>query len=120
MRTAWLLTTFQLAIPVFAGAAAGFLFVGWLAGWESSAQLVGAIAGGGIAVLLVGAGVLRISTWDAARAAERGLAAKDLLTTSLEFTDVDDPLHQEIQDRAADLVDRSEPRQAIRFVLRLF
>ncbi|HEX5696995.1 MAG TPA: hypothetical protein VFZ15_11450, partial [Acidimicrobiia bacterium] len=116
MRLAWLVATLQFLAPFIAGAVLVVALVEWLTPLEG--LILPALAGVGVVLglVLLWAGVFRISDWDAARSAERGLGARDALTTALEFDDESEPLHGQIQSRAARIVDQSSAREAIRMV----
>jgi hypothetical protein len=116
MRVAWLVATVQFLAPYAAGALVVVATIGWLTRLDGLLLPALAAVGVVLGVILVWAGVLRISEWDAARSAERGLEARDALTTALEFTDPTDPFHDRIQDRADRLVQSNRPRDAIRLI----
>jgi hypothetical protein len=113
MRLAWLSATAQSYAPHVGLAVVIVLAIEWTTHFDRgllvAAGLVGVFAVG----LVIGAGSLRITEWDASRAAERGLGARDAFTTALEFADPADDVHMLIQDRANRLVETSDPSAAI-------
>jgi len=115
MRLAWLSATAQRFAPYLGLALILILALQWSTpfadGWLVAAGLVGTF----LLALIIIASAIRITDWDASRAAERGLAARDALTSALEFDDPDDDVHRLIQIRAEHLVERSDPSRAIPF-----
>ncbi|MFQ5523551.1 MAG: hypothetical protein ACE5F5_08230 [Acidimicrobiia bacterium] len=113
IRLAWLSTTAQLYAPyVGLGVLLAFT-VDWLTPWEGARGVsLAGIAAFAIA-LLIGAATLRITPWDAARAAERGLSARDVFTTALEFEGEEGEVHQLIQARADQVASEAEPATAV-------
>jgi hypothetical protein len=116
MRLAWLMATLQFVAPFVAGLVAVVALVEWLTPLEALTLPALAAVALMLGLVLVWAAVFRISDWDAARSAERGLGARDTLTTALEFSDESEPLHSQIQNRADRIVDASRPRDAIRML----
>lgn len=113
MRLAWLVSTAQRLGP-YLGLAAVILFATeWLSAWEGAWLLALSALGASLVILVAAAFALRISPWDAARSAERGLGARDVLTTALEFDDPDNDLHKEIQGRAQRLAAEADTSRAI-------
>ena len=113
MRLAWLSATAQAYSPFLGLFIVVTLAVDWLTGFDRG-PLVAAIAFGLFVVtLIVGSVALRISPWDASRAAERGLGARDVFTTALEFSDPDDGVHRVIQARADRLAEGATASHAI-------
>jgi len=113
VRTAWFAATVQLAAPVAAAVIVGAVIARRLTGQPEVTTVAGIAIGVAVAGLAVAALALRLSDWDVARAAERGLGAGDTLTTALEFTDDDDPLHREVQRRAVRILDRANATEAV-------
>lgn len=113
MRLAWLSATAQRFAPFVGLAIVVILTVDWLTDFDQGSLLSGLLIAGFGLGLLVGAAVLRITPWDASRAAERGLGARDALTTALEFTDPADGVHRLIQERADRLAVESRASEAI-------
>jgi len=115
MRLAWLSATAQRFAPYLGLAVILVLALQWSTpfddGWLVAAGLVATF----LLTLIIIASAIRITDWDASRAAERGLAARDALTSALEFDDPDDDVHRLIQTRAELLVERSDPSRAIPF-----
>lgn len=113
IRLAWLSTTAQLYAPyVGLGVLVAFT-IEWLTPWEGAME----VSLAGLAVfalaLLVGAASLQVTRWDAARAAERGLGARDIFTTALEFEEEEDEVHRLIQTRADQVASQAEPAAAV-------
>lgn len=113
MRLAWLSATAQRFAPYLGVAVVVSLAVDWLTPFEGGLAVAGVLVAGFSAGLLIGAVTIRITGWDAARAAERGLGARDAFTTALEFTDPGNGMHQAIQERADSLATGSRPSEAI-------
>ena len=113
MRLAWLSATAQRYAPFVGFLIVIILAVDWLTGFDRGLMVTGVVLGGYAVLLAAGAVALRISAWDASRAAERGLDARDALTTALEFTDPEDGVHRLIQERADLLAARSRASEAI-------
>ena len=100
MRLAWLSATAQRYAPYLGLVIVIVFAVDWLTRFDQGLVLTGMLVGVFSLVLLARAATLRITPWDASRAAERGLRARDALTTALEFSDPNDRVHQVIQERA--------------------
>jgi hypothetical protein len=113
MRLAWLSATAQRFAPHLGIAVIIGLAADRLTSFDAGLLAVVLLAGGFAFVLLIMAATIRISPWDAARAAERGLRARDAFTTALEFADPDDGVHRSIQERADLLATSSKPSDAI-------
>ena len=113
MRLAWLSATAQQLAPLVGLSAVVLLAADWLTPFDQGLLVTGIVIAALMLVLMIGAVVLRITPWDAFRAAERGLGARDALTTALEFTDPDDGVHQVIQEKADAIARDSRPSQAI-------
>lgn len=113
MRLAWLSATAQRFAPYLGAAVVASLAVDWLTPFEAGLVLAGGLVAAFSAGLLIGAATIRITGWDAARAAERGLGARDAFTTALEFTDPGNGMHRAIQERADSLATSSRPSEAI-------
>ncbi len=113
MRLAWLTATSQRYAPHVGVALLVILVADWLTPFDQGLLVAGLLLAVYVTALLVIAFSLRISDWDASRAAERGLGGRDALTTALEFTDEDDDVHRLIQDRADTLVAASTAADAI-------
>lgn len=113
MRLAWLSATAQKLAPYMGIAVITALAVDRLTSFDAGLLATGVLVGSFVLVLLIGAATIHISPWDAARAAERGLRARDAFTTALEFADPDDGVHRSIQERADLLAERSKPSDAI-------
>lgn len=113
MRLAWISSTAQRFGPHLGMGAILLFIVGWLTPWEGAPiTVLAAVVLFGL-VVLVGGVSLRITPWDAARSAERGLGARDVLTTALEFDDPHDEVHRQIQDRANRLAAGADSTRAI-------
>jgi hypothetical protein len=113
MRLAWISSTAQRFGP-YLGLAVVLLFLaGWLTRWDGALAAALAFLVAFALVVFMGGATLRITPWDASRSAERGLGARDVLTTALEFDDPDDEVHQEIQERANRFVTRADSSRAI-------
>lgn len=113
MRLAWLLATAQRYAPHLGLAAVILLAVDWLTPFQDGLLTVALMAGAFLVALILRAATMRITPWDASRAAELGLGARDAFTTALEFTDPDDGVHQVIQDEADQLAAGSKAADAI-------
>ncbi|MGH8945231.1 MAG: hypothetical protein ACRDVL_03695, partial [Acidimicrobiia bacterium] len=113
MRLAWMISTAQRYGPHLGVGVVLLFLAGWLTPWQGAAPTALAAIGVSSLALLAGASALRISAWDAARSAERGLGARDVLTTALEFDDPDDEVHRQIQERADRLAAEADPVRAI-------
>ncbi|HSM43792.1 MAG TPA: hypothetical protein VK969_02120 [Acidimicrobiia bacterium] len=113
MRLAWLTATAQQFAPYLGLAVALSLAVDWLTPFEYGLVMAGGLVAVCVLALLIGAAVLKITPWDASRAAERGLGARDAFTTALEFTDSANGAHVSIQDRADRLATGSRVSEAI-------
>src|SRR5690606_40173925 len=90
IRIAWITATAQRYAPYVVGVLALVFLAGWLTPFDRVVEVAVGVVGVALLALLVGVARLRITDWDAARAAERGLEVRDVLTTSLEFTDETD------------------------------
>lgn len=113
MRLAWISATAQRYAP-YVGVLLVVIFAAdWLTPFQHGLATAGIVSGLSLLVLVIGAISFRITDWDAARAAERGLNARDALTTALEFTDAEDGVHRIIQERADRVAADSEPAVAI-------
>lgn len=115
MRFAWLLATAQIVAPGVAAALGVLALARWLFGIEVPWPLVAWTLAMVVLVLLLRSITMRISLWDAARTAEMGLGAHDVLSTSLEFTDPDAPLHLVIQSRATEVAQVGRVARALPF-----
>jgi len=113
MRLAWLSATAQRLAPLVGLAAVALIAAEWLTPFDQGLLITGIVITALVLVLMVGALVMRITPWQAFRAAERGLGARDALTTALEFTDPDDGVHRVIQENADAIARDSKPSQAI-------
>lgn len=114
LRLAWLADTAQTAAPIAAAGVAVVALLDWLTGRPVvDVRVIGVILVALAMSLLVRAATVRITEWDAARSAERRLGLKDVLTTSLEFTDGTDPLHRQIQTQAEHAVAVGRPSLAV-------
>ena len=113
MRLAWLSETAQVYAPYVASAMAALFLVDWMMGWDWALPTAGFLLAIYVVALLLGAAFLRISSWDASRAAERGLGIPATLTTALEFDDAENEVHVGIQDQAREITARADPGQAI-------
>lgn len=113
MRLAWLSATAQRYAPFIGFLVVIVLAIDWLTVFDRGLMVSGLVLGGYALLLVAGAVALRISAWDASRAAERGLDARDALTTALEFADPDDGVHRLIQERADLLAAESRASEAI-------
>jgi hypothetical protein len=116
MRLAWSVATVQLIAPFVAAGLVIVAAVDWLGPWDGillPALMIGGfvLAAGGLSALFV-----PISDWEAARTAERGLDARDALTTALEFSNEEEPLHRAIQRRAESVIATRKPREAVGLV----
>lgn len=113
MRLAWLSATAQRYAPYVAAAIVVTLAIDWLTGFDRGLAVSAGLAGLFTVVLLIRAATLRITSWDAARAAEMGLSARDAFTTALEFSDEADAVHRMIQSRADRLATEATATEAI-------
>ncbi|MDX1468454.1 MAG: hypothetical protein R3258_03875 [Acidimicrobiia bacterium] len=113
IRFAWLTATAQQLGPYLGLLLVLLFFVDWLTAWDDAALFSLAAVGGFVFALVVGSLSLRITDWDASRAAERGLHARDALTTALEFNDPEDEVHQAIQREADSIAASSDAAVAI-------
>jgi len=113
MRLAWLTATAQRNAPYLGLVVVVVFAVDWLTRFDQGLAVSGMLVGGFALALLVRAATIRISPWDASRAAERGLRARDALTTALEFTDPEDGVHRVIQERADKIAASSKAADAI-------
>ncbi len=115
MRLAWMSATAQRFAPHLGVFLLVVLTVDWLTPFDQGRTVSAISAGVFVIALVIGSVGLRITDWDASRAAERGLGAHDALTTALEFHDVDVGVHQLIQERADRIAADSRPAMAIPF-----
>jgi len=106
-------STVQRYAPYVVAVLALILAAAWLTPFDRALEASVAVIGLAIIGLAVGLARLRVTDWDAARAAERGLKVRDALTTALEFADESDEVHGLIQKRADEIVATASPRQAI-------
>ncbi|HET8739829.1 MAG TPA: hypothetical protein VFO17_08870, partial [Acidimicrobiia bacterium] len=113
MRIAWFAATAQKYAPYLGLAMLAVVAADWITRFDSGLLVAAGLTGVFLLLLAVRALTVKISAWDASRAAERGLSARDALTTALEFDDPDDELHQVIQDRADRIATESNASQAI-------
>ena len=113
MRLAWLTATAQQLAPYLGLAVTLSLAVDWLTPFDYGLVAAGGLVAIYVLALLIGVAILRITTWDASRAAERGLGARDALTTALEFNDPANGAHVSIQDRADRIATGSKISEAI-------
>jgi len=113
MRLAWLSATAQAYAPFLGLFIVVTLAIDWLTGFDRGPLVAAITVALFLVSLIVGSVALRISPWDASRAAERGLGAHDVFTTALEFSDPDDGVHRVIQARADELVEKATASQAI-------
>ncbi len=113
MRLAWLWATAQQLAPYLGGLIVAMFLAEWLLDWDGAltwSLTATTLFALGLASIALG---LRITDWDASRAAERGLGARDALTTALEFTDPSDEVHGAIQERAERIALSASPSTAI-------
>jgi hypothetical protein len=94
MRLSWLSSTAQLYAPYVGLAMVGIFLVDWLTVWDGALRFTVLLLAASLAALLIAASLIRITPWDASRAAERGLDAHDAFTTALEFDDPEDEVHK--------------------------
>ncbi len=113
MRLAWLSATAQRIAPYVGLAIVVVLVVDWSTPFDRGLVVSAALVGVSALALLVRAATIRITPWDASRAAEMGLDARDALTTALEFADDGDQVHRVIQERADRLATVSKATDAI-------
>lgn len=113
MRLSWLSSTAQFYAPYVGLAMVGMFLVDWLTVWDGALRFTLLLLAASLAALLIAASLIRITPWDASRAAERGLDAHDAFTTALEFDDPEDEVHKEIQSRADQLAEASSANSAI-------
>jgi hypothetical protein len=113
MRVAWVSATAQRFAPYLGLTLMVVFAADWLTSFQHGLALAAAVIGLSMVGLLLGAFSFRISDWDASRAAERGLRARDALTTALEFTNTEDDVHRIIQERANILAANARPSVAI-------
>lgn len=113
MRLAWLSTTAQRFAPYLGLAVVAILTVDWLTAFDRGLLLSVSLVAVFLFGLTIRTATFRITPWDASRAAERGLRARDVLTTALEFDDSDDGIHGMIQQRADRLTEKARPSDAI-------
>ncbi len=113
MRLAWLSATAQQYSPYLGIAIVLALGADRLTPFDRGLLVASVLAAGFVIALLIRAATLRITHWDTARAAERGLGARDAFTTALEFGDPGNGVHLAIQQRADSLAIGSKPSDAI-------
>lgn len=113
MRLAWMSATAQRYAPHVGVLLVVVFAADWLIPLQHGLAITGSVLGIALLLLVIGGFSFRISDWDAARAAERGLNARDALTTALEFADAEDGVHRIIQERADRVAAESEPAVAI-------
>lgn len=113
MRLSWLLATAQRHAPYLGLGILITLGVDWLTEFDGGLFVSAALVSVFALALLIRAATFRITPWDASRAAERGLGARDAFTTALEFTDPGDEVHRIIQERADLLAISSKAADAI-------
>ena len=113
MRLAWLSATVQRYTPHVGLAVVLTMAADRMTPFHRGLPVSAGILAVFLLSLVVRAVTLRITPWDAARAAERGLGARDALTTALEFNDETDPVHRLIQERAERVADESRASAAI-------
>lgn len=113
MRLAWLSSTAQQLAPYAALVVVALFAIEWLIAWDGALIWSLILAAGLLGGLVIAAASLTITDWDASRAAELGLGAKDAFTTALEFDSPDDDVHRVIQIRADQLAGTAEARKAI-------
>lgn len=113
IRLSWLSSTAQRYVPYLGLSFVGLFGFEWLTTWDDALRFSLYLAGGFTLILLIRAATLRISDWDVSRAAERGLRARDVFTTALEFDTQDDGVHQAIQGRADRVAASATSTQAI-------
>ena len=113
IRVAWLSATAQQLAPYLGLIIVGMLLFDWLTRWNNGVVFSLLAVAGFTVALAIGAVSKRISAWDVARAAERGLNARDAFTTALEFDDPSDEIHRTIQTEADEIAAGSSPAEAI-------
>jgi hypothetical protein len=113
MRLAWLSETTQVYAPYLMVAIVALFVVDWLTDWDSALASAALLLAAYLLALGIGALVLRISSWDASRAAERGLGIRSTLSTALEFDDPENDVHQGIQALARQIAAGADTRRAI-------
>lgn len=113
MRVVWLTATAQRYAPYVGLAIVVAMAADWMTPFDRGPAVSAGILAAFVLTLVLRAALLRITPWDAARAAERGLGARDALTTALEFTDDTDPVHRVIQERAERLASESRASAAL-------
>ena len=113
MRLAWWADTAQIFAPYLGLAIVTFVLLDWLTEW--SFALPGAIllVAAYLIALCIAALTLRITSWDASRAAERGLGIPSTLSTALEFDDPENEVHRRIQEQARKITAQADPGRAI-------
>ena len=100
MRVSWLASSAAAVAPMVAVIILGLFVADWLTRWDNALSASLWILAIAVVSLLTGAASVRVSEWDAARAAERGLKARDAFTTAREFDDPENDLHGVIQSEA--------------------
>lgn len=113
MRLAWLSATAQQYSPYLGIAIVLALGADRLTPFDRGLLVASVLAAGFVIALFIRAATLRITHWDTARAAERGLGARDAFTTALEFGEPGNGVHLAIQQRADSLAIGSKPSDAI-------
>jgi hypothetical protein len=113
MRMAWMWATAQLFAPYVGLLLVVLLAVDRLTPFEHGLLGAAALLGFSVVILVLGSLTFRISDWDASRAAERGLGARDVLTTALEFTNPEEGVHRMIQQQADHVAANARARVAI-------
>lgn len=100
IRLIWTLATIEWIVLPIAVAAAVAALVAWMVGHDLQWWVPAAAVGAAVLVTAVAGRALRISDHEAARVVERRGDLDDVLSSALEFTDLDDPYHRSIQRRA--------------------
>ena len=113
MRLAWFSTTAQTYAPYLGLVIVGLFLIDWLSTWDEALRISLLLLAGSIVALLLGAALISISDWDVSRTAERGLGARDVFTTALEFDDSTDEVHRQIQTQADRTAADADARAAI-------
>ncbi len=110
------MATLQYVAPFLAGVMVLAAVVDWFSPTDQLLLIAAIAVAMTLAILLLWSFFKPVTTWQAARTAERGLGERDALTTALEFSDPEEPLHNQIQRRADEVVARSKARDAIHFL----
>lgn len=113
LRLAWFSATAQQLAPYLGLLLVGLFLVDWLTSWDDALAFSVAAVAGFLLALGTRAASMRITDWEASRAAERGLAARDALTTALEFNNPSDDVHAAIQREADQIASAASPSRAI-------